>query len=336
MQAMKAAYIMETGPPERIVYGDLPVPEPSAAEVLVKVAAVALNPVDTYVRAGLLPMPLPRPFVVGCDLAGVVEAVGPQVTRLKVGDRVWGSNQGLLGRQGTFAQYTAVDQCWLYPIPEGVSDEQAAATALVGITAHLGAFRQAQLQGGQSLFIGGGSGGVGSCVVQMARAVGARVITTAGSDRKVKACLDLGADVAVNYKTDDVAAAVRAFAPQGVDVWWETQRDHDLVLAVEHLAFGGRLILMAGRESYPPFPIGLFYVKDCKVCGFAMFNAPPEEQQKCAADINRWMSEGKLCARIDRVMPLCETAAAHRLQEESTIGGAGTLSGKIVLTPDDS
>ena len=137
-----------------------------------KVKAVAVNPIDTYIRSGMVAMELPKPFVVGCDLAGVVEAVGPDVARLKLGDRVSGSNQGLLGRQGTFAEFAAVEERWLYPIPEGVAERDAAALALVGITAHLGLFRDAQLKVGENVFVHGGSGGVASCVVQMAHAVG--------------------------------------------------------------------------------------------------------------------------------------------------------------------
>jgi len=328
---VKAAYIEQTGPPENIIYGDLPKPKPTGTEVLVKVEAVAVNPVDTYVRAGVYPVELPKPFIVGCDLAGVVEAVGPEASRYHRGDRVWGSNQGLLGRQGTFAEHVAVDEPWLYPTPEEVDSKDAAAVALVGITAHLGLFRDAKLKMGESVFVHGGSGGVGACVVQMAKAVGARVITTAGSEEKVRICRQLGANAVVNYKTDDVDAAVRKFGP--VDVWFENLREQDLVQAVEHLAFRGRLIVMAGRDSRPKFPVGPFYTKDCAVYGFAMFNAPPEEQRKCAAEINRWLAKGRLRPRIDRVMPLAEAAAAHRLQEDNTIRRAGTLAGKIVLVP---
>jgi NADPH2:quinone reductase len=330
---MKAAYIQQTGPPENIVYGELPKPEPSGAQVLVKVGAVALNPVDTYIRAGMVPGDLPMPFVVGCDLSGIVEAVGPGASRFKPGDRVWGTNQGLLGRQGTFAEYAAVDECWLYPTPDGIDDDRAAALALVGITAHLGLFRDARLQPGESVFVHGGSGGVGSCVVQMARAVGARVITTAGSDRKADICRELGADAVVNYRTQDVDEAIRQFAPGGVNVWWESLREQDLQGAVGHLAMQGRLVLMAGRDSCPPFPVGPFYVKDCSAHGFAMFNAPADEQRESAEAINGWMIEGELRANIARVMNLSETAAAHRLQEENTLGGSGTLAGKIVLKP---
>jgi len=330
---MKAAYLEQTGPPENILYGDLPKPEPAGSQVLVKVQAVAVNPVDTYIRAGMIAFDLPKPFIVGCDLAGVVEAVGPDASRFKPGDRVWASNQGLLGRQGTFAEYAAVDECWLYPTPERVSQREAAAMALVGITAHLGLFRDARIQPGQSLFVHGGSGGVGSAVVQMAKAVGARVITTAGSEAKAEACRQLGADVVVNYHTEDVDEAIRQFAPHGLDIWWETLREQDFERIVGHLALRGRIIVMAGRDAKPSFPVGPFYVKDCSLHGFAMFNAPPETQRKCAEDINRWMTEGKLRAKIARVMPLSETAAAHRLQEENTLQSAGTLAGKIVLEP---
>ena len=330
---MKAAYIQQTGPPENVTYGDLPQPEATGSQVLVKVAAVAVNPVDTYVRAGLIAFDLPKPFIVGCDLAGTVEAVGPKATRLEPGDRVWGTNQGLLGRQGTFAEYAAVDECWLYPTPERVSDRQAAAISLVGITAHLGLFHRARIEPGETLFVHGGSGGVGSSVVQMAKAAGARVITTAGDDRKAEACRQLGADLVVNYKIEDVDEAIRQFSPEGVNVWWETLREQDFQRIVGHLALRGRIVVMAGRDAKPPFPTGPFYVKDCSMHGFAMFNAPPEQQRQCAEDINRWMTEGKLRAKVARVMPLAETAAAHRLQEENTLQMAGTLAGKIVLEP---
>ena len=164
----------------------MPKPKPTGAQVVVQVKAVSVNPIDTYIRSGAVAMELPKPFILGCDLAGVVETVGPNVKRLKAGDRVWGSNQGLLGRQGTFAQFAAVEEQWLDPIPEEVSFEDAAAIALVGITAHLGLFRDAQLKMGEKIFVHGGSGGVGSCVVQMARAIGARVMTTAGNDEKCR------------------------------------------------------------------------------------------------------------------------------------------------------
>jgi NADPH2:quinone reductase len=331
---MKAAYIEATGPADACIkFGDLPKPSASGSQVLLKVGAVAVNPIDTYLRNGANYWELPRPFIIGCDVAGTVEAVGPDVRRLKVGDRVWGSNQGLLGRQGTFAEYAAVDEQWLYPAPANVRDEDAAACALVGITAHLGLVREAGLSAGETIFVNGGTGGVGSMVVQMAKIIGARVIATAGSAEKVTALKELGADAAVNYKTDDVAAAVKAFAPAGVNVYWETVREPDFDRIVSYLAERGRIILMAGRDARPPFPVGPFYVKGCSLRGIVMFKATATEQRAAADDINRWLAAGKLKARISRTLPLAEAAKAHKLQEENTLQKAGTLAGKIVLKP---
>lgn len=332
---MKAAYINQVGPPENIQYGDLPTPTPTGSQVLVKVGAVAINPIDTYIRNGANYWELPKPYIIGCDLAGTVTAVGPDASGkgFKVGDRVWGSNQGLMGRQGTFAEFCAVDQCWLYPTPKDVKDEDAAACALVGITAHLGLFPNARLRQGETIFVNGGSGGVGSMVIQMAKAVGARVMATAGSEEKLAECRKLGADVAVNYKTQDVAAAVKEFAPTGVNVYWETTREPDFEKIVTYLGERGRIVLMAGREARPQFPVGPFYVKGCSLYGFVMFKATPEEQRSAADNINQLLASKKLGAKISRIFPLSEAAAAHRLQEENTLRKAGTLAGKIVLKP---
>ena len=329
---MKAAYITQPGPPESIIYGDLPDPRPTGSEVLVRVKAVSVNPIDTYLRSGAVKMQLPMPFVIGCDLAGVVEQAPPG-SKLKPGTRVWASNQGLLGRQGTFAELAAVDEHWLYPTPDNVSDEQAAAMALVGITAHVGVVQFARLKAGDRVFVNGGTGGVGSSVVQIARALGAEVITTAGTPEKVIACLELGAARAINYKTDDVDAEIRKAAPDGVNIYWETLREPNLERAIPLLSFRGRMIVMAGREAKPVFPLGSFYTRDCALYGFAMFNASPDEQRAAALDLNRLMAEGKLRPRIDRVLPLSEAAQAHKFQEDNTLHKAGTLSGKIVLTP---
>lgn len=331
---MKAAFIHRTGSHEVVEYGDLPAPrKPGRGECLVKVGAVDVNPIDTYIRSGMIPAKLEFPFVLGRDLAGRVEAVGPAVRHFKPGDRVWGSNQGTEGRAGTFAEYAVVHEKWLYPTPPSASDEEMVALSLVAITAHLGLVHHARLARGETLFVHGGAGGVGSCVVQIANILGARVMATAGTDEKVEICRQLGAEVAVNYRTTDVESAARQFAPNGLNVWWETRRQPDFERTVPLLALRGRLVLMAGREARPAFPVGPFYVKDCSLHGFAMFNATPREQRQAANALNRWVAEGRLKARIDRVLPLAQAAEAHRLQEESTVGLTGALAGKIVLKP---
>ncbi len=329
---MRAAYIDITGSADLIKVGELPTPTPAPGQALVRVAAAGLNPIDLYVRAGTVAMPLPRPFVTGSDLAGTVAATGSASPRYPVGTRVWGSNQGLLGRQGTTAEYACVEEDWLYPIPDGVTEQAAAAAALTGITAHLGLFRECGLRAGEWVFVNGGTGGVGSMVVQMAKAAGARVITTVGSAEKAALCRSWGADRVLNYRTDDIAAALKeATGGQGVNVWYETQREPDLVRTVDLMAQRGRVVLIAGRAARPVFPVGPFYVKGLSIHGFAMFNAGVAEQRRCADDINAWLAAGKLRPQIGRTFPLGETAAAHALLEENTLRGAGTLAGKVIV-----
>jgi NADPH:quinone reductase len=332
---MLAAYITETGAPSVIQYGELPVPKPGLGEVVVKVGAVAVNPIDTYIRAGMIAMPLRFPFVVGCDLAGTIESVGLKVRRFKVGDRVWGSNQGLFGRQGTFAEYACVDEKWLYPTPPTETDAQAAAGALVGITAYLGLFRFAHLQAADLVFVNGGSGGVGSAVIQMAKAAGARVITTVGSAEKGIYCQSLGADVVLNYKDATLDEQIRHYiAPNGgISIWFETQREPTLERTIDMMAPRGRIIVMAGRQARPEFPLGAFYTKDLALLGFAMFNASPDEQRECAKAINELFHRKGWHPAVGIQLPLSQTAAAHQLQQDNTLNKQGTLAGKIVLIP---
>lgn len=330
---MKAAFITQPGPPEVIQFEELPEPVCGPSECLIDVESVALNPIDTYIRSGAIALQRPSPYILGCDFAGTVVSTGDAVTLCKAGDRVWGSNQGLLGRQGTFAQRIAVDEAWIYPCAPDVTADQAAAAALVGITAHLGLFRNARITPDDTVLVQGGAGGVGSMVVQMAKCAGARVIATAGSPDKAVFCRKLGADEVISRWKEPVSSALSQLAPQGVDLWWETRREPDFDEVVAALAPRGRMVLMAGRDARPPFPVGPFYVKGCSLHGFAMFNATPDEQRGCAEDIRSWMSEGRLQAHIDRTLPLSAAAEAHRLQEENTIHNRGTLSGKIVLRP---
>lgn len=329
---MKAAFIRQTGGPDVIEVGELPVPEVGPEQVRLRVHAAAVNPIDTYVRGGAVAFELPNPFIIGCDAAGVVEAVGEKVTRYAVGDRVWCTNQGLLGRQGTFAEQIVIEDDWCFPLPDPVSYEQAAASALVAVTAHLGLYREVDLQGGETILVIGGTGGVGSMVVQMARASGARVIATAGSQEKCQLARSLGADVVINYREQSIAEVVKQEAPRGVHVFWETRREPDFDTAVELLADRGRMVLMAGRDARPEFPVGPFYVKECSLHGFVMFKATAVEMQAAAEDINHWFVQKKLTANIGKTLTLDQAAEAHRLQESATLEGDGSLTGKIVVS----
>ncbi len=319
---MRAAYIEQTGPIDAIKVGDLPRPTPLSGQILIRVGAAAFNPIDLYLRAGSVAMPLPMPYILGTDFAGTVEGLGENASRFQVGDRVWGSNQGLLGRQGAASEFAAVDETLVYRTPAVQSDSEAAAQALVGITAHLGLFEHGRLRPGETVYVPGGSGGVGSMVVQQAKAAGARVATSAGGPDRVALCRNLGADLALDYKADDIPARLREFAPDGVDVWFETQREPNLEIAVPLLRKGGRLILIAGRTAKPVLPVGSLYPRDCSIHGFAMFNATPEVHRQAADDINRWVAAGQLKPPHHQTFSLDATAEAQRLMEAATTGGA--------------
>lgn len=330
---MQAAYITKHGPADSIIVGEIPTPTPGPHDILVAVSHSALNPIDLYIRAGTIAAPLPNPFVPHADFAGTVSATGNQVTRFKVGDKVWGSNQGMLGKQGTAAEFASIHEDWAYPLPSSVSPAEAAAVALTGITAHLGLFRKGELKQGETVFVNGGTGGVGSMVVQMAKAFGCKVITTVGSDAKARQCSDWGADLVLNYKKDNIAEKIKAFTnTQGVDLWYETQRDPSFEMILPLMKMRGRVVVIAGRAAKPALPFGMFYTRDLSIRGFAMFNATPDEQRQAAFDINRWLSSGQLHALIGATLPLAQTAQAHKLLEENTLQGAGTLAGKVVVT----
>jgi NADPH2:quinone reductase len=331
---MRAAFIDQTGPAESIQVGEIPTPRVGPGEILIRVKATAVNPIDLYVRGGMVAMPMAFPFVIGADFAGVVEALGPGLTRFQVGDRVWGSNQGMLGRQGVTAEYAAIEEAYVYPTPDGQADTEAAAQALVGITAHLGLFGKAHLKAGETVYIPGGTGGVGSMVVQMAKAAGARVATSAGSPEKVELARSLGADLSLNYRLDDIPARLREFAPEGIDVWFETLRDPSLETSLPLLRKRGRMLVIAGRAAKPALPFGSFYPRDISILGYAMFNATTDEQRVCAEEINKWVETGQLKAPIGKTFPLAEAAQAHRYLEDCTTQGGSSLVGKVVIEMD--
>src|SRR5262249_50816694 len=186
-------------------------------------------------------------------------------------------------------------------------------------------------QPGEVVYVPGGSGGGGSMVVQMAKAVGARGATAAGSPERVELWKRLRAGLALDYQKEDNPARVRAFAPQGLHAWYGTQRGPNLEVAIPLLRKHGRMVLMAGRTAKPVLPLGAFYPRNCALFGFAMFNATPEQQRRCAADMIRWIEEGQLKAIVGRAFPLEAAVAAERFLEDHTLKGAGSLVGKGVI-----
>ncbi len=327
---MKAACIDRTGPPEVIEIRSLPDPMVGESQIAIRPTWVAVNPIDCYLRSGLVTQSLPNPYIIGCDCAGTVESVGSKVTAFKPGDRVWTTNQGLAGRQGITAERVAVDQEWVYPSPSTVSDRDLAACGLVGVTAHLGLFHHGQLQPGEIVLVKGGGGGIGSMVIQLAKAVGATVVATTSSPEKIERCRKLGADHVFDYRHPQWIDQVLKQVP-GIDLCWETARDPNLAESIGLMREHGRMILMAGREAKAQLPVGPFYVKQLKLLGLIVFKNQAAAIGSAASQLNQWLETGKIQAAIAATLPWTSAADAHRLQEQNTLQKQGGLFGKIML-----
>ncbi|MFD2471001.1 NADPH:quinone reductase [Amycolatopsis silviterrae] len=313
---MIAAYVTSLGGSSEIKVGPLPDPSPGPREVLVKVSAVAVNHVDTFVRSGAYRTDLSFPFVIGRDLVGTV--VSSPVDRFAPGDRVWCNSLGHDGRQGSFSEYCAVPADRLYPLPDGVSDD-AVAVLHPAATAYLGLFEHADAGYGETIVVLGAGGGVGSAVVQLASTAGMRVIATARA-ADAEWCRECGADEVFDYADPDLYEKLPA-----ADVLWDNAGRHDLISAVPLLARGGRIVAMAGMQSMPTLPIGELYTRDASIRGFAISNAGVAALGAAARVVNRGLSTGILRARIGARLPLSAAAEAHRAQEE------GEARGRIVL-----
>ena len=321
---MTAAYIDQPGPVEAIQVGALPMPDIGPTDVLVAVEAVAANPVDTYVRSGRYRTPLPRPFVVGRDLVGTV-AEAPQASGFAPGERVWCNSLGHEGRQGSFAQYAAVPAERLYRLPP-VDPEVAVAVAHPAATAFLGWFVHARIEPAQTVFVGGGAGNVGTAAIQMAALAGARVIASSRPE-DFEHCRGAGAEVVIDYRDEHLPDRVAMAAPSGVDVIWDTSGHHDFGLVARAAAVGACVLVTAAASPVSSVPLRQLYTRDVRIVGFVISRASVADLAEAATLINHMLSRGLLTARIAEVLPLAQTAQAHRRLE------AGEVSGRLVLRP---
>ncbi|WP_440070487.1 NADPH:quinone reductase [Streptosporangium sp. OZ121] len=310
-ETMTAAYITWPGPADEIRIGRFPVPEPGSSEVLVRVRALAVNHVDTFVRSGAYRTRLPYPFVIGRDLVGTVITAAPGFAP---GDTVWCDSLGFDGRQGSFSDYAVVPADRLYHLPAGVDPENAVACLHTAATAHIGLFREAGLRIGETVVVTGAGGGVGTATVQLAAAAGARVVATARPD-DFDWCRRCGADEVVDYRDPGVYGKIAELAPGGVDVFWDNAGRHHLERTVPLLARGGRMIILAGLGATPVLPVGQLYTRDASLRGFAISNATVAELATAATAINHLLARGTLVSRIGTRLPLTEAARSHRLQE---------------------
>jgi NADPH:quinone reductase-like Zn-dependent oxidoreductase len=324
---MLAAYVNELGPVENIRYGELPVPAVGPTDVLVRVEAVAANPVDAFIRAGLWRTPTPFPFVIGRDLVGTVERAGPGAARFAPGQRVWCNSLGHDGRQGSFSDYATVPAERLYHLPETADALQAVSLLHPAATAYLALQRHGGLRAGDTVLVSGGAGNVGTAAVQLAAMAGARVLATCRPEDADR-CRRAGAAETLDYRDERLGERLRALAPDGVDLQVDTSGRIDLELACKLLAPRGRIVLLSGTAR-PALPVWELYTRDGRIHGFVISRATPGELADTAAALNRQLAAGRLLTRITEVLPLERAADAHRMVERRA-------RGRVVLRPEHS
>lgn len=323
---MKAIRVHETGGPEQLRYEDVPMPEPGAEQVLVKVAAAGLNFIDVYHRSGLYPMT--PPFTPGSEMAGTVAAIGAEVSGFAVGDRV-----ASVRAIGAYAEYALVPATMLVRVPEGIELQQAAAAMLQGMTAHYLLYSTYPLKAGETTLIHAAAGGVGLLLVQMAKQIGARVIGTVGNAEKARLAREAGADEVIIYTEEDFVASVkRITADNGVDVVYDSVGQSTFEGSLDCLRPRGYLVLF-GQSSgpVPPFNLQVLNAKGSLfITRPSLFHyvAERNELDQRANDMFNWIGAGTLKLRIDRSFPLADAAEAHRALE-----GRQT-AGKVLIIPE--
>lgn len=343
---MKAIVIRQFGSPDVMTYEEVPDPEPRRGEIRILVHAATVNRVlDVAVRRGdQAQRGVELPLIPGVDCAGVVDAIGPGVTRFKRGDRVCAAGRmpldpcdengsdangrtGMMGikRPGGFAEKVCVPACAAFAVPDGLRLHDAAVVMRHCPTAWNLLVNVAQLKAGEWALIMGASGNLGSVGVQIAKHVlGAKVIATAGSRERADAGLALGADHAIDYSTQDLRAEVmRLTEGKGVDVLYDNIANPNVLPAAFHtLGENGRLVT-AGAHGGPNVTIDFFHLYDKKITIRGMPGSRDSDRPKCFAAA----AEGKITVRIAHVLPLSQASRAHRMME------ADPGMGKIVLDP---
>lgn len=322
---MKAIRVSHTGGPEVMELVDLPTPQAKADHALVKVRVAGVNSIDGQFRDGRLRTPLP--FIPGQEGAGVVTAIGPQAKVVKVGDRVAWS-----GTLGSYAEYVAAPEEHLVPVPSSISDKQAAAAMVHGLTAHYLVNDAHKLKAGETALVHAAAGGVGLLVVQMARAVGARVIGTASSEQKAQLAREAGADEVIVFTHQDFETEVkRLTAGKGVDVVYDGVGKATFEKNLNVMRLRGMLVLY-GMSSGPVPPVdparlsekGSLYMARTTL---AHFTATREELLARTTALFAMIAEGKLKVRVAKTYPLADAAHAHRDME------ARKVAGKLLLIP---
>ena len=325
---MKAIEIAEPGPAEVLVLAERPVPLPGPGEVLVRVAAAGVNRADIMQRQGSYPPPPGASDIPGLELSGTVTAVGADVATLSAGDEVCALVAG-----GGYAEYCLVPAPQCLPVPPGVTLRDAAALPEAYCTVWTNVFERGRLAAGETLLVQGGSSGVGTAAIQLARALGARVLATAGSAAKCAACETLGAERAVNYREQDFVAAVReATGGRGADVILDLVGGPYLQRNLDCLAVEGRLVLIAVMGGIKGEVNLASLMSRRQILTGSTLRSRPVAAKAAICDALRarvWprFAGGTLRPVIHATYPLAQAAAAHRVMESSA------HVGKLLLVP---
>jgi NADPH2:quinone reductase len=322
---MKAIRVHKQGGPEVLVLDDIPVPEPKSGEARVKIEAIGVNFIDIYHRTGLYPVP--TPFTLGMEGAGVVDAVGDGVTEVKKGDRVAYSMV-----LGSYAEYAIVPAWKLAPVPANVDAKSAAALMLQGMTAHYLTHSTYALKKGEMALVHAAAGGVGLLLVQIAKHLGAIVIGTVSTEAKAALVKEAGADHTILYTQTDFAAEVKKLTQgRGVHVVYDSVGQSTFTKSLDCLRPRGYMALF-GQSSgpVPAFDPAILVAKGSLFLtrpSLIHYTLSRAELRQRAADLFTWTASGKLKLRIDKILPMTEAAEAHRELE-----GRKT-TGKVLLLP---
>ena len=324
---MKAIQCVEWGKPSKLVLADLPLPEPGPGQVRIRIAAAGVNFPDALIVQKKYQLQPKLPFVPGTEVAGTVDAVGDDVQHLKNGDRVI----AFVGIGG-FAEYVCAPAALAVAIPNGVSDEVAAAFTLTYATSHHALLDRGQLKAGETLLVLGAGGGVGLAAVELGKAARARVIAAASSQDKLAAAKEQGADELINYATQDLREAVKSLTNgNGVDVVYDPVGGPGTEAAVRSLAWRGRLLVVGfAQGEIPQVAANLLLLKGASAVGVfwgEFARREPKANFAMLSELFKWLAQGKLKPHVSRTYALAETPhALQALLDRAVIG-------KLVIRP---
>ena len=310
---------------DALTWTELPTPQPKAGEVLIEIKAASLNFPDLLIVQNKYQMKPPLPFVPGSEYAGVVQAVGENVTHLQVGQSV-----ACLSGTGGFATHTIAPAALCMPLPAGFPFVDAAAFIMIYATSHHALADRAQLKPGETVLVLGAAGGVGTSAIQIAKALGARVIAAASTDEKCALCRSIGADATINYTTQDLREEIKTLTHgKGPDVIYDPVGGDMAEPAFRSIAWRGRYLVVGfAAGTIPALPLNLTLLKGASIVGVfwgAFAKNEPKANASAMAELAQWYAQGKIKPVIDRTMPMAELKAAY-----AHMGSRG-VKGKLVM-----